>query len=30
MLSSFSGLPKLRQLVIAIGVAPTDIKFLQL
>ena len=30
ILSSFSGLPKLRQLVIAIGVAPTEIKFLQL
>jgi len=30
MFSSFSGLPKFKQLVIAIGVAPTEIKFLQL
>ena len=30
MLSSFSGLPKFKQFVIAIGFAPTEIKFLQL
>ena len=27
--SGFSGLPKFKQLVIAIGLAPTEIKFLQ-
>ena len=30
MFSSFSGLPKFKQLVIAIGFAPTDIRFLKL
>ena len=28
MFSSFSGLPKFKQFVIAIGLAPTEIKFL--